>query len=496
MIGHQPAGRTAAPIRLADSRVVRMEHHDEAYHVWREARLGNRTLLHVDAHHDLWWFDTAGALNIANFVCQALKDGLVGRIYWVVPDPTWQRPEGRQAVLRHLQQLNSKYPGGSKAVETGDQSYAAELLGKPLVACPLSSLPIIGEPVLLDIDVDFLMIPVVAHGEPDTQSAVPWLWPPELLDSLCRRGLRSDLVTIAYSVDGGYTPLCWKYLGDELAARLGEFEAPIEAFDDLRAGALAHERGDLETATQMFKRAVGVMPDSASAHDQLARAYLAAGRQELARESYRRARALDPAYGTPYSSNGLALYTARSYQRAEQVWHETLALNPEDAHARLGLARLAARQGRWADAIERANDALAHDEELTDAYRIIGRAHEARGETLEAIRAYEHSLKLARAGHRSVAVSPTSAPADQVIDPDHFPLFARLGRLYAAAGDDRSAIENYRMAIAGRYDGFRVRRELAMVHVRRGQYGPALREAWNALQWLPAALADRWRHTE
>lgn len=32
--------------------------------------------------------------------------------------------------------------------------------------------------------------------------------------------MRWDLATIAYSVEGGYTPIQWKYVGDELAARL------------------------------------------------------------------------------------------------------------------------------------------------------------------------------------------------------------------------------------------------------------------------------------
>jgi hypothetical protein len=51
-------------------------------------------------------------------------------------------------------------------------------------------------------------------------SRLPWLWPHELVAYLAKQGVRTDLATITYSVQGGYAPLQWKYLGDELAVRL------------------------------------------------------------------------------------------------------------------------------------------------------------------------------------------------------------------------------------------------------------------------------------
>lgn len=33
------------------------ENHDEAYHIWRRAGLTGKTLVHLDAHHDMAWLE-------------------------------------------------------------------------------------------------------------------------------------------------------------------------------------------------------------------------------------------------------------------------------------------------------------------------------------------------------------------------------------------------------------------------------------------------------
>ena len=35
--------------------VFLIENHDQAYKIWRELGLKERTLVHVDAHHDMRW---------------------------------------------------------------------------------------------------------------------------------------------------------------------------------------------------------------------------------------------------------------------------------------------------------------------------------------------------------------------------------------------------------------------------------------------------------
>src|SRR5262249_44075429 len=201
-------------------RVILMENHDAAYHVWREARVCQRILVHIDAHHDMWCVKDGTPITIANFIAPALKEDLIREVFWVVPDDSWQTTRTRRPILRHVRAIVKGYPRPSRCLRADDHKISAVVAGKPLHILPLRHLPRIEEKVLLDIDVDYLVIPRVSHGENDRHAPVPWCWPDELLTRLAELGLRSDLATVVYSVEGGYTPLQWKYLGDELALRL------------------------------------------------------------------------------------------------------------------------------------------------------------------------------------------------------------------------------------------------------------------------------------
>ena len=62
-------------------RVHLMENHDQAYFVWKDAGVRDKILVHVDAHDDLSWVADRSSLNIGNFICQALKEGMVREIF-------------------------------------------------------------------------------------------------------------------------------------------------------------------------------------------------------------------------------------------------------------------------------------------------------------------------------------------------------------------------------------------------------------------------------
>ena len=134
-------------------RVFTMENNDDAYYIWRNAGAKQKILIHIDAHHDMWWIADAHSINIANFICAALKDEVVREVFWVAPDPAWETPRSRKPILRHIRKLTENYPGGPHEVHVGSEQISTVVLGKPLRICPLALLPQIDEGVLLDIDV-------------------------------------------------------------------------------------------------------------------------------------------------------------------------------------------------------------------------------------------------------------------------------------------------------------------------------------------------------
>ena len=248
-------------------RVCLMENHDEAYSVWRDAGVRNKILVHVDAHHDMWWISENSSITIANFICPAMREEIVREVFWVVPDRTWELSRSRKAVFQHLREITKRYPNSKNAVRMDSKRLSAAVLGRPVTICSIDELPAIDEDVLLDIDVDYLTIPFVSHGRSDKHGALPWRWPEELLSQLAERGIQTDLATIAYSVEGGYTPLKWKYLGDELGARLSGADAAGSLLRGMAltcAGAKAVVEQNFDMAETRFREATEIMPNVAA----------------------------------------------------------------------------------------------------------------------------------------------------------------------------------------------------------------------------------------
>jgi tetratricopeptide (TPR) repeat protein len=458
-------------------RVELLENHDEAYEVWRRAGVSGRMLVHVDAHHDMWWTPPGACVNIANYICPALRDGLVREVMWIVPDETWATREGLEAVGRHLEKITACYPSAP-----------------PVKVLPLRLLPALeGREVLLDIDVDFMVIPTVTYGgHSDRCSPLPWCWPEELVERLSARGVRTDLVTIASSVEGGFTPLKWKYLGDELVERLQRPPGrDFKGFAAIRRGCEAREAA---IAEREFRRAAFLLPASAAPHYHISLLNAAQGRWSIARAAHARARELDASYETPFASAGFARCDEGQLSEAEEEHCRSLALNPEDAYACFGLGEVYARRRRWPEAERLLRRSLALDDHLVDAHRQLAHMLARLGRVEEAIYRYERSLILALNGRRSIRgpVVSRSTRGAHVLDPDHSRIHARLAQLHARVGVTEKAIASYRMSLAGGHDAIGLRCHLAWLYTRQRKWRESLTEMSRAVTLMSRLPVTRW----
>ena len=468
-----------------------MENHDQAYLAWRQAGVRDKILIHIDAHDDMWWVEDDSGLTIANFISPALREDLVKEVIWVVPDLTWESPQSLKPLIRRLKKVLKGYPGGMAAIKVERRQISTSILGKPVKVCTLQNLPVIEEPVLLDLDIDYLVIPRACHGS-TRPPRLPWRWPGDLLSRLTAHGLQYELVTIAYSVEGGYTPLKWKYLGDDAALRLqGPAAAPekLRGMDELKVAALAGQRGERAVAEKSLLQCRELLPESAAPDYHLAQLYLDAGAIDKARVHYRRALALDQSYRTPFNSSGFRHYAARRLAEAEQEFRRLLDSDPEDAYAYLGLGKIAARRKRWAQAEAWLNQSLELNGQLVDSYRVLGKVLAGQGRRGEAIAAYEKSLVLALRGHKPLS-DYIATESQGLVDPDHFRIHGRLAWLYALAGEFDRAINGYRMSIAKGGDGVFPRARLAHLYLKRHQYNESAREVWQALKIIPTDLGN------
>ena len=219
--------------------VFLMEEHDKACNIWKKTE--NRTLLHLDAHMDFGWRPSRNLLQIlvaktirdvhtllkkdtiwdfsqkidGNLsIYSALRDGLIKEYYWVVPDKHWGGPKQCRMIEQSLRHIPLK-----KSIRIKDNRIIIKFDNLEIITCRLVDLPCFDESVILDVDLDFLLIRSVFKAAPSSYRK-PWIWPAQISKILKNKKIKTDLVTIAYSVNDGYTPAQYKYLGDELASMI------------------------------------------------------------------------------------------------------------------------------------------------------------------------------------------------------------------------------------------------------------------------------------
>ena len=396
--------------------------HDAALYTWRDAGARGDVLVHVDAHHDAdaeeWDFIT-----ISNFVWWALREGVVRDVFWVVPDASWNTRQSRAAIRQSIERLVGQHHDAS-FVQERERSVHATIAGRSFTACALSSLPAV-RGALLDIDVDYLLVPDIARESSALDHAFPWIWPPALVAALRATGVSPSMVTVATSVRGGFTPIEWKYLGEELCAVLsGE---RLDGYEALRAGAEAELRSDLAAARIAYREAMHHLPASPGVRYRLARLALRLGNAEAARTLFQEAAALDPSYRAGVSE-GRRWQNSGNVAAERRVYAAALRMDPDNALAELGLARIEAARGRDTQAIEHFHRALARDDTLVDGHRGIGACLERSGDFEGAIRHYRRSLRLELLG-RPTLDTPIATRPKQLFDAIHWDIHRRLAQL-------------------------------------------------------------------
>lgn len=213
--------------------VVIVENHDQVYWEWKKRKFFNQVLVHVDAHFDYEPF-RGNKINLGNFLYTAVRDGIVSKIYWVVPGSE----SDFIADLVYLKKLfNHVLPHKTvSSITFGGKSIKLSLGKTTLTVCTLTTLPTLKAAVLLDIDVDFFVVDRLRNDYPLTNigGRKQWVSTQKFIRTLLEKLTTVRFTTIAYSVNGGFTPMKYKYLGDQLAWRMGHSDMNLK--NRLKAG--------------------------------------------------------------------------------------------------------------------------------------------------------------------------------------------------------------------------------------------------------------------
>jgi tetratricopeptide (TPR) repeat protein len=458
-------------------RAVRLfENHSTALIEWRRAGVRDRVLVHLDGHADLDWLPditvariaaarpdelpalelhpytmdgtALGRFGIWNFIYPAARMGIVRELVWVVPDGSLGDPESvvrlaRDILVGKLEMVSVKEALGLQAVGRAIQG---EILGVPILVCEIGDLPVIHEPVLLDVDLDYF---TTGSAVSQSVTAGPWISPRAVIDVLQKKQIRTDLVTLSYSTIGGFLPPGSRWIGPTMVRELRKPRAELPAGDRARMEAQeAMEAGDAGLAVELYGQWTRVEPDSACAWFSYARALEEAGRMDEAVVAGRQAVARDPILAHEALFQADRLWFNRSYGPALAEYErylERLPVGPFTAYA-------LRRQGGCLRRLNR-------DAEAEAVYRRMLELAPDHGDTL-----LDLGILLREKGDVEEAMALLRKARELL--PDRSDYARALGTTHLLSGDIRSAVTELTAAVERKPSSVIIRRNLAIALIQ------------------------------
>ncbi len=272
----------------------------------------------------LAFFDYEDDLNkqahIGNYVYPAMREGIVNNFYWVVPGSAEDFQKSRKALKNLLRGLLGQ--SGHRLFKTlreGKGFLRFNFYGRRFFVCCLDALPTLKQPILLDIDADFLVTKNIQEDSPLKHIGQRRLRvkPSDLVCALRDKLKLIKIVTISYSVNGGWTPMRYKYLGDELAycfSPLKFFSSYRRSLGAARAFASFLESGRAED----YECAVRIHPGYRAEDNNYGPLYMSKGNYILAKKEFRKIMKVDPKNPAAFLGMGRLFLRKKEYAKAQK----------------------------------------------------------------------------------------------------------------------------------------------------------------------------------
>lgn len=210
---------------MLKNNIYLIENHHEAYSLWKKNNISNTTLVHIDAHIDYDQNKLALTndqnITIGNFIYPAVETGMIKSFYWVIPGTKESFSHNIFAIKQLILKLQTHEKATFEKYLEGIIILKLEKI--TLYICVLETLPKLVDPVLLDIDVDFFINCSLNESQAvqNIGKKKQWLSVGQFLKQIKNKLKNVSLTTIVYSTNGGWTPMKYKTIGDQLAQGLG-----------------------------------------------------------------------------------------------------------------------------------------------------------------------------------------------------------------------------------------------------------------------------------
>jgi len=346
-------------MNVSGSNIRIMEDHDQTLKVWRSTKTKDFDLVHIDAHIDLvvqrakpvekilaeaknlkevirnleyslsfayYEKDFDKQTNIGNYVYPAMAEGIVKNFFWVVPGGPREFKESKQIIkkiLRNLLKESGEKAAIRKLSSKGrkDGIITTQFKGRDIIVCTLDTLPVLKQRVLLDIDTDFLVTRSLLDAEntKNISKRKPWILPQDFVNRLEEKIKHPQVITIAYSVNGSYTPIIYKHFGDEIAYRI----APKRFKERFEKNSQAAHCFDLFLSTkkrEYYKKAVKLNPTYRAADNNYGPAYLSLRKLSLAEQEFSKILRVDTKNPACLQGLGEVALSRKDYLKAKHYY--------------------------------------------------------------------------------------------------------------------------------------------------------------------------------
>lgn len=369
-----------------------IENHDEAYYFWKTLGISKRPLIHLDAHVDFNFhavkppgqaieeakskealikqlscnlfykkmnIKKKSLTNIGNYVYPAMRDGIINDFYWVIPGDRQEFKKSLKNLRSIIRSFFTRDPFETKKITKERGALKARVYGRNFVITTLEDLPENIKSPFLDIDTDYLTTDTVrkAGSAEEIGKRFPWIWPDELINRLKKKKIKPSCITIAYSVNGGFTPLVYKFLGDEIATFFcGVGDEVKDILLAQRRALVFFKRGKLREATCILKEVLqkldivkmdAMLKNKSRAHCAfiLFRCFARLGNLSESKFYYNLAGASDKKYGVRDNNYGpLYLRRRRGTRSAEKEFKAILSADRNNPWALSGMGNIFIRR--------------------------------------------------------------------------------------------------------------------------------------------------------
>lgn len=400
---------------MEEKKVVLIEDHHQALEAWRREKFKGLPLIHLDAHIDFGFYqakpfhqimkeakcikeiqqqleksllytrykeDLEEQLNIGNYIYPAMREQIVNRFYWVVPGGKNEFKRGLKNIKRLMKRLRAEDPKGASNINESRQKLSTQLYKNYFEVASVLSLKKIKDPVLLDIDVDFLLFDSISRASltENLGRRRPWIYPKELVRYIKKRLPKVAYTTISYSVNGGFSPLEYKFFGDELALRLkGNLDKKLEQIISLRDGGIEkYLAGKLRVSLEDFEEAAKRLKDYNRLDSHTKSSFFAhlyfwlyticwrLEKKDVARTYYRRLLKEDPTYRRKDNNSGWLYLRKKDLNSAKREFEKILYCDDQDYFSLSGLGEVFYQRKRYRKALDKYKQALRINPDARD----------------------------------------------------------------------------------------------------------------------------------